>query len=368
MLLYPHSFSGLPLLLTVAGSSIPRAIFPAFMAMCLCIVIEETISQEFLNHIFAHPYPYTVFANVVGFALVYRTNIAYNRYWEGITHVRTMSTKWGDAALNVLSFDQHEKPPAKPPEEGQQTLKSSRVMFYAAVCHRFSLLHALACAHLRREIKLRNFVSHYVGPASGQAAMRRPIKENAERLSFCYSLRQSFWPSMYEEFLGENPLAVLGGMTDGERQALETLNSEARVASEYTRVLATVNSRRAAGGINVDPPTVSRIHQTLSDGSLGFYQACKLEDTPLPFPYAQMVSMVLFIFACTYPLLASAKASGYEGVYALWLAPSLSFVVVLCYFSLHEVARELEDPFVHPPNEAPLVSMQQSFNARLVAA
>ena len=34
--------------------------------------------------------------------------------------------------------------------------------------------------------------------------------------------------------------------------------------------------------------------------------------------------------------------------------------------SLRQVARELEDPFVHPPNEAPLVAVQQSFNARLL--
>ena len=51
---------------------------------------------------------------------------------------------------------------------------------------------------------------------------------------------------------------------------------------------------------------------------------------------------------------------------AHWLAPSLSFVVVLAYFGLYEVARELEDPFVHPPNDLPSVAMQRPFNARAV--
>ena len=96
MLLYPHSFAGLPLLYQVAGSAVPRAVVPALMSMILTLIIEETISQEFLNHIFAHPYPYTVFANLVGFTLVFRNNIAYNRYWEGITQLRQMSAKWGD--------------------------------------------------------------------------------------------------------------------------------------------------------------------------------------------------------------------------------------------------------------------------------
>ena len=45
-----------------------------------------------------------------------------------------------------------------------------------------------------------------------------------------------------------------------------------------------------------------------------------------------MVSLVLVIFAATYPLLACSKASGFEGVYAHWLAPTLSFVVALVNF------------------------------------
>ena len=52
----------------------------------------------------------------------------------------------------------------------------------------------------------------------------------------------------------------------------------------------------------------------------------------------QVVSLVLVIFAATYPLLACSKASGFEGFYAHWLAPTLSFVVVLSYFGLYEVA------------------------------
>ena len=52
----------------------------------------------------------------------------------------------------------------------------------------------------------------------------------------------------------------------------------------------------------------------------------------------------------------------------------LCFVQIISPLHLHhistispEVARELEDPFIHPPNEAPLVAVQQSFNARLLS-
>ena len=62
--------------------------------------------------------------------------------------------------------------------------------------------------------------------------------------------------------------------------------------------------------------------QVLSDGMMGFQQACKLEDTPLPFPYAQMVSLVLMIFAVSYPLLAASKAAGSDTTFAPWLGAS----------------------------------------------
>lgn len=221
MLLYPHSFAGLPLLYQVAGSAVPRAVVPALMSMLLTLVIEETLSQEFLNHIFAHPYPYTVFANLVGFMLVFRNNIAYNRYWEGITQLRQMSAKWGDerpqrlklvaahsphlklvaaqtcvvprsppltpaapccccgqAAFHVLSMDCHEKAATGPPQPGQHTLGSTRSLYRAAVCHRFSLLHGLAIAHLRREIMLREFTAAVVINSTDKPD-KRPIKVSA---------------------------------------------------------------------------------------------------------------------------------------------------------------------------------------------
>jgi|EP00966_Prymnesium_polylepis_P111825 hypothetical protein len=45
----------------------------------------------------------------------------------------------------------------------------------------------------------------------------------------------------------------------------------------------------------------------------------------------------------------------------------MTFIAVLTYFTLHEVARELEDPFIHPPNVAPLSAIQKTFNKRLIS-
>ena len=55
-------------------------------------------------------------------------------------------------------------------------------------------------------------------------------------------------------------------------------------------------------------------------------------------------------------------------VHVYWLSPALTFVTVLTYFAFHEVARELEDPFLHPPNQLPFGALQTNFNTRLTAS
>ena len=42
----------------------------------------------------------------------------------------------------------------------------------------------------------------------------------------------------------------------------------------------------------------------------------------------------------------------------MWIGPLLSFVTVTSYVMLHKVARALEDPFVHPPNDLPANALQ----------
>ena len=154
-MIYPRSFAGLPTLFTFAGSALPRAIIPGLMSTMLTVLFlcfltyRADDGKGYLEQLYAHPYPYAVFVHVVGFALVFRLNVSYNRYWDGIMNLRQMSCQWGNAAVEVLSFDCHSKP-------GHEVTLETRALFFALVVHRFSLLHALACSHLRREVRLGN--------------------------------------------------------------------------------------------------------------------------------------------------------------------------------------------------------------------
>lgn len=52
----------------------------------------------------------------------------------------------------------------------------------------------------------------------------------------------------------------------------------------------------------------------------------------------------------------------------LWAALVLDFISVLTYWTINEVARDIEDVFFYDPNDAPLARLQWDFNRRLLAA
>lgn len=51
---------------------------------------------------------------------------------------------------------------------------------------------------------------------------------------------------------------------------------------------------------------------------------------------------------------------------ALWLASVLTFFTVTCLSGLHEVARELENPFRNVPNDLPICTLQAQYNEALL--
>jgi predicted membrane chloride channel (bestrophin family) len=49
-----------------------------------------------------------------------------------------------------------------------------------------------------------------------------------------------------------------------------------------------------------------------------------------------------------------------------WLGVCLSYLSVMCLSGIHEVARELENPFRNVPNELPVVTFQAEYNEALL--
>lgn len=355
MLVYRKLCLGLPLLIRCVGSSIPAAVLPALFSASIALCLEVFGDSAILDNIFVHPYPFQVFAYILAFALVFRTNTAHGRYWEARTSIGQMTSKWGDAAAFALSFDLA----GAAPDDA----------FQARLVHQFSLMHALALQYLRRDNELANLCDDAGRARSSSDAEETegllpvpPAPQNCSR-ELCGDQDE---PEAHARHLASVPLPVLGGVAPTTAAVLERYDD--RVSHAFTAVLSSVAARRGAGGLAAaEAPVFSRVHHALSDGMLGFQQARKVEDTPFPFPYAQLLSFMLWGFMLLFPLLAASKTGSSDDI-SVYMGPLLTLLVVLSYFAMHEVARSLEDPFAHPPNDLPCRLLQDSFNARLIAA
>ena len=98
--------------------------------------------------------------------------------------------------------------------------------------------------------------------------------------------------------------------------------------------------------------------QVLGDGHLGFLQALRFSEVPFPFPFAQTMQIVLCLLTLTAPLLCVVWLN------SPWLVAAFAFCVNWIYWSLNEIDRCLEDPFLHPPHDFELPAVQRSRPAR----
>ena len=146
MLIYRKG-SPLSVLLRMSGSVLPRAAPLALLCSAMTVCLQATLSEEFLNDLFAHPYPFQPLFYIAAFSVVFRTNVAYNRYWESATQVAFMSAKWGDAIIQTISFDMFSLPT---PDADNVQLHRERRLWQAKILHKASLLHAVSLQCLTR--------------------------------------------------------------------------------------------------------------------------------------------------------------------------------------------------------------------------
>ena len=68
MILYPRSCSSMGLLLTCAGSALPRAVVPALLSAFLSFVFEISETHDYVQFLLTDTgtYPYQVFAYMLG--------------------------------------------------------------------------------------------------------------------------------------------------------------------------------------------------------------------------------------------------------------------------------------------------------------
>lgn len=91
---------------TVAtGSAVYKAFFPCIVSSVIYIVLFPNVNlQEGDDVLFLHPYPMGALISALTFLLAFRANFSYNRYWESMTAVHLMHSKWLDVGMELAAF------------------------------------------------------------------------------------------------------------------------------------------------------------------------------------------------------------------------------------------------------------------------
>lgn len=258
-------------------------------------IVREYDKSPFSN--FENAWSYSVFTFVLGFVLVFRCQMAYKRFWDGREAIEAMTSEWVDAAIKCVSFDKR----AKLPEENIRLWRSKMVSL-------FSLLHGVALSALSDE---------------------------------------------------DIEMDIITGIDESVTTQINLGKVQDDVYLTYSWIQDELMSRMAEGGLNAPPPIATRIWQSLGNGMNGYNNACMIDDTPFPFPYAQIIALLLVILgvSCGYVMAVFVE-------HPFWVV-FLTGVAVSGYHALNEVAKELENPFGNDDNDLPLENYQAVMNNRL---
>jgi len=157
-------------------------------------------------------------------------------------------------------------------------------------------------------------------------------------------------------------LVVLGFLTPEEKHDLSAEAFDDTPGSSKNLDRPTILFEWISEDINhcikltgIPPPIVSRCYQELSNGMLGFNQAIKVADVPFPFPFSQLLEILLIVFTAVVPLYVAKFTRG------LVMTPVLTLGITLALWSLSEISRELENPFADGPNQLPVIDMHERF-------
>ena len=244
--------------------------------------------------------------------------------------------------------------------------------FLQESAHLFSLLSAVALATLRNDIPdveppLEKWEPDDLFPPVDPDDIRyEKRKELGEGNSFWKALYfltgLSRTPAQRTLYNHARPFKVLGGISLREVEALrQARGSYGKVSLCFMWIQEFISREHLMGGLgSVPTPIVSKCFQFASDGMRGYNECRKIACIPFPFPHEQLTSIFIMIILWLFPILF------FSFVNSMVVACLLNYSTVLCFVGLHEVAREMESPFMRVPNNLPLTTFQAQFNEALI--
>lgn len=359
MLLY-HNRS-LRLVLALYGSialrpdNVAMAIFIGAVAAFLQWLRDrdsEYAPRDFPNH-----YGINALGVVVGWAVIFRTNLGWARYWEAVGQLHTTYSKWDDAYAQIFAFTQvsverarntgtpEGRAKADRVQESMWKLTADMILLSAIAAHR---LHSGDVQYMEALARRARW--------SGKIVKREQLQQS--RVASHQELPQFEVPRddvdvdrIPSGSNWETSYLVAKLPSEGEAELLTRSTDRVAVVMYWVvRELA-----RVSKDLDVAPPIQTRMYQELSNGMLGFNQCVKLADVPFPFPYAQILTILLVCFTCFIPFYIVALTD------SIIAGPILTCLIFDGFWGLNETAKELENPFGWDENDISLMDFHLRF-------
>jgi len=244
-------------------------------------------------------------ASVPLFALLtFRTSQAWGRFWEGTGLLHAMRGEWFDSASCLATFSL----PAKNSKPDDVSNFRHTLLRLMSLCHGSAL----------DELKVNESEDYEV------IDIRGLDDETVRILTQC-------------KMLNFNRVEVLLHM-----------------------IQVLVINAQEEGVISIPAPILSRVYQTLSRGFVNLLNAKKIKDTRFPFPYAQVIALMLLALAVVTPFVMSVLLP-----HRFWCTIA-TFGPVFAALCMNYIAGELEMPFGEDCNDLPLIKFQEEMNSSLL--
>jgi len=217
---------------------------------------------------------YSGFSLVLGFLVVFRTQLAYSRFWEGVSAAHRMCAEWFDGASSVLAYVRVSKADAAKKNEFNRTFLKL-----------MTLLHGVAVASLR----------------------------DLDDLSLTD--------------------ADLEGLDRESIQLLQNSPYPVTVISQW--LLDLIMSGLEEKIINVPPPIVSRALNEMANGMVAYHDCMKIQTTNVPLPYKQMTMILMVAHFFVTPVVMCMWTAWVTWTFIFTLIQSMIFWCL--YFTAHQI-------------------------------
>jgi len=180
----------------------------------------------------------------LGFLLVFRTQQAYSRFWEGATILQQVRGEWFNAVSSCFAF---------------------------------------CSSKAEKQIEVERF-QHFLARLMS--------------LLYCTALQQI-------AVLSDEAFEVIDvdGIDEASLVYLSNTPEKCLVLLQWIQRLIIINAEN--GVITAAPPILSRVFQELSRGIVNIVNAQKITDVLFPFPYAQMVTFTLVLTTLITPIITA---------------------------------------------------------------